>query len=60
MLPTDMHARRILANERQTLLHNGPPGRRPSGHVRRRLAALLVGAGVRLAPDAAPRPRALR
>ena len=57
MLPTDTHARRILATDRHELLRGQPPARRPAGHVRRSLGALLVGAGVRLAPDAAAQHR---
>jgi TnpA family transposase len=59
MLPTDTHGRRTLAADRYELLRN-PPAPRPAGSVRRRLAALLVGAAMRLAPEAAPRPRASR
>jgi hypothetical protein len=36
------------------------PRRRPAHGVRRRVAAILVEAGVRLAPEAAPRPRVSR
>jgi hypothetical protein len=59
VLPTDIDGRRILATERHQLLRNGRPGGRP-GNVRRRVAGLLVEAGVRLAPEAAPRLRASR
>ena len=58
MLPTDTHGRRILATDRHELLRNDPPARRPAGHVRHRLGSLLVNAGMRLAPDAAPQHRA--
>jgi len=57
VLPTDTHARRILATDRHELLRNAPPAPGPTRHVRRRLGSLLVGAGVRLAPDAAPQHR---
>jgi len=57
VLPTDTHGRRILATERHELLRNGPPSPRPAGHVRHRLGSLLVNAGMRLAPDAAPQHR---
>ena len=57
MLPTDTHGRRILAADRHELLRNRPPAGRPAGHVRRRLGSLLVDAGTRLAPDAAPQHR---
>lgn len=61
MLPTDTHGRHILAADRYELLRNGPPPRRrPAGAARRLLAGLLVGAAVRLAPEAAPRPRVSR
>jgi hypothetical protein len=58
VLPNDTQGRRILASERRELLRNGPPSGRPAGTLRRRLAALLV--GVRMAPEAAPRPRVSR
>jgi hypothetical protein len=60
VLPMDTHGRRILASERQQALRARPPRRRPSHSVRRRVAAILVEAGVRLAPEAAPRPRVSR
>jgi len=58
VLPTDTHGRRILATDRLELLRNDPPAPRPAGHVRHRLGSLLVNAGMRLAPDAAPQHRA--
>jgi hypothetical protein len=61
VLPTDTHGRRILAADRYELLRSGrAPRRRPAGAVRRLLAALLVGAAARLAPEAVPRPRVSR
>ena len=60
VLPNDTQGRRILASERHELLRNGPPSGSPAGTLRRRVAALLVEAGVRLAPEAAPRPRGSR
>jgi hypothetical protein len=60
VLPTDIQGRRILANDHRELLRNRSPRRRPAGTARRLLAALLVGAAARLAPEAAPRPRVSR
>ena len=57
MLPTDTHARRILATDRHEVLRGDPPALRPAGPVRHRLGSLLVRAGMRLAPDAAPQHR---
>jgi len=57
LLPTDTHVRRILATDRHDLLRGDPPAPRPAGRVRRRLGSLLVDAGTRLAPDAAPQHR---
>jgi hypothetical protein len=60
VLPTDIQGRRILADDHRELLRNRPPRRGPVGTARRLLAAILVGAAARLAPDAAPRPRVSR
>ena len=54
MLPTDTHGRRILATDRHAALRGDPPAPRAPGHVRRQLGWLLMAAGLRLAPDAAP------
>jgi hypothetical protein len=60
VLPMDTQGRRIIATERQQALRTRLPRRRPARSVRRRVAAMLVQAGVRLAPEAAPRPRVSR
>jgi len=57
VLPTDTHGRRILATDRRELLREGAQARGQAGHLRRRLGAVLVSAGVRLSPEAAPQHR---
>jgi hypothetical protein len=54
MHPNDTEGRRLIAAERiRRLRGDDRLDCRPVGATRRRLGALLVSAGVRLAPDAA-------
>ena len=55
MLPPDPDARRLIAAERAELLRAGLAEARVAAGPRRRLGEMLISAGVRLAPDAAPR-----
>ncbi|MDX6523169.1 MAG: hypothetical protein QOI17_682 [Gaiellales bacterium] len=60
MHPNDTEGRRLIAAERvQRLRGDARPDCRPVGATRRRLGALLVSAGARLAPDEAPPDRLL-
>jgi hypothetical protein len=52
----DTEARRLIAAERFQRLRDDARGDcRPAGAARRRLGALLVSAGARIAPDEMPR-----
>jgi hypothetical protein len=58
---SDTEARRLIAAERfQRLRGDARPVFRPVGATRRRLGALLVSAGARLAPDEMPRSTSTR
>jgi hypothetical protein len=51
----DTQARRIIASERAELLRVGVAEARAAAGPRNRLGGMLISAGLRLAPDAAPR-----
>lgn len=55
MLPPDSDTQRMIAAERAELLRRGVADARSAAGPRRRLGALLITAGIRLAPEAAPR-----
>jgi hypothetical protein len=55
MLPPDSDTQRMIAAERAELLRSGVADARSASGPRRRLGAMLITAGLRLAPEAAPR-----
>jgi hypothetical protein len=57
MLSMDSQGRRIIASEHVELLRADIAEARAASGPRRRLGGLLISAGLRLAPDAAPHLR---
>jgi hypothetical protein len=58
--PNDIEGRRLIAAERFQRLRGDARPARTVGATRRRLGALLVTAGARLAPDEVPRTTSTR
>ena len=60
MLLYDVESRNIIAQEHAKLLRAQAEGHSREHRARRWLSEHLIAAGVRLAPESAPRPRSAR